>query len=81
MMTSRRYPFLVLALALMATGLSCNPSDPGCVSDSECRQGRLCVEGACTGEVPNEPDPALRSSSRSCCRPAPAGARRRRRQG
>jgi hypothetical protein len=31
------------------------PVDPGCTSDAQCRQGRVCVDGKCqwTGEPPN----------------------------
>jgi hypothetical protein len=39
----------VAVLALFSWG--CELSDAGCVSDSECRPGRFCVSGACTGEV------------------------------
>lgn len=43
---------LIFAAATLGA-LGCKmPADAGCVSDSECYSGRVCVDGQCTGDVP-----------------------------
>jgi hypothetical protein len=51
----------VAAVALFYAG--CNISDAGCVSDDECREGRICSSGVCTGLVDLETEPANGSTN------------------
>ncbi len=51
----------VAVIAFLHTG--CNISDAGCVSDDECREGRICSSGVCTGLVQLETDMGTPSSN------------------
>jgi len=57
-----RLLLLLAATVVCLTGCVI-PADVGCTADAECYDGRRCIDGACTGEVPLSSNSSSNSSN------------------